>query len=425
MVSMSRPWGRLAVGLVAISCLLARSAAAESNRELTAIPVVPGDSDAVPSDRELTVIPVVGGDSDIGLGAGYLMSLADLSGGVKPYVWRLEAGGAISATFQGSPELSYLDNYLIFTVPYALGGRVHFEGYASYTIEPQLNYFGVGNASELTPGYGPSDEFHQYERAYTIARAMARYRLHPSLMFLWGVAHTRSEVSYLPGTRIDQDLNSPKAPVGEIVRSTAEHQAVQFSYGVEWDDRDDAVATHKGHFHSVIVDFNPGGAYHFPFSWGRLDVTTRGYHPIVKNRLTIAGRLVLDALFGEPPFYELSRLRDTQAIGGGRGLRGVPAGRYYGMVKIFSNLELRSELFGFDFLNKHNIFGLTGFLDMGRVFAHYESEPELDGDGLGLKYGIGGGIRLTAGRSFVVRADVAWSPDADPIGAYLLAGHPF
>jgi len=170
---------------------------------------------------------------------------------------------------------------------------------------------------------------------------------------------------------------------------------------------------------------NPGGAHPFPFFWGRVDLTFRGYFPLIPNRLTMAGRLVIDALFGEPPFYELSRLRETQAIGGGRGLRGVPAGRYYGMVKVFSNLELRSELFGFDFLSKHNIFGLTAFVDTGRLFAHYEYEPELDGTGLGLKYGIGGGIRLTAGRSFVVRADVAWSPDANPIGAYLLAGHPF
>jgi hypothetical protein len=44
---------------------------------------------------------------------------------------------------------------------------------------------------------------------------------------------------------------------------------------------------------------------------------------------------------------------------------------------------------------------------------------------LGLKVGLGLGARITAGGSFVLRADVAWSKDANPIGAYLAAGQMF
>jgi hypothetical protein len=51
--------------------------------------------------------------------------------------------------------------------------------------------------------------------------------------------------------------------------------------------------------------------------------------------------------------------------------------------------------------------------------------PELDGRGPGLKYGVGGGVRLTSGTAFVLRADLAWSPDATPIGAYVTAGEMF
>jgi outer membrane protein assembly factor BamA len=217
----------------------------------------------------------------------------------------------------------------------------------------------------------------------------------------------------------------PDGAVGGIVRSSPQHEALQFSYGFAWDNRNHDVVTRSGQYHSLLVDLNPGGAGRFPFSWGRADLTLRGYLPVVQNRLTLAVRLVVDALFGQPPFYELSRLRNTQAIGGGRGLRGVPAGRYHGMLKTFSNVELRSELFGFRALGKHNVLGLTGFVDTGRLFAHYRNEPELDGSGIGLKIGAGGGVRITAGSSFVVRADVAWSPDARPVGVYLLGGQPF
>ena len=74
---------------------------------------------------------------------------------------------------------------------------------------------------------------------------------------------------------------------------------------------------------------------------------------------------------------------------------------------------------------KKNTFGLAAFVDAGRVFADFESSPELDGSGFGLKYGTGAGLRVAAGDSFVLRFDVGWSPDADPVGAYLTSGHAF
>ena len=106
-------------------------------------------------------------------------------------------------------------------------------------------------------------------------------------------------------------------------------------------------------------------------------------------------------------------------------MRGVPAQRYYGKVKAFSNVELRSELFDFELFGDRRRVGLTGFGDFGRLWSDYESHPELDGEGLGLKYGLGGGLRLTSGKAFVLRLDVAWSPDADPVSAYLISGHHF
>ena len=137
-------------------------------------------------------------------------------------------------------------------------------------------------------------------------------------------------------------------------------------------------------------------------------------------------RGVADLLFGNPPIYELARYEQTGAFGGPNGVRGVPGQRYHGKVKFFGNAELRKNLFDFEFLGKTNKFGVAAFVDGGRLFADYEPRPELDGGKeLGLKIGAGGGIRLQAGQSFVIRADVAWSPDARPVGAYLASGHIF
>jgi hemolysin activation/secretion protein len=69
--------------------------------------------------------------------------------------------------------------------------------------------------------------------------------------------------------------------------------------------------------------------------------------------------------------------------------------------------------------------GSVAFFDAGRVWADLHAVPELDGTGLGLKYGTGIGLRLHKGKTFVLRADVAWSPDARPLGFYFLAGQMF
>jgi hypothetical protein len=46
-------------------------------------------------------------------------------------------------------------------------------------------------------------------------------------------------------------------------------------------------------------------------------------------------------------------------------------------------------------------------------------------NGMGMKFGAGEGIRLQWGETVVIRVDVAYSPDADPVGVYVDFGHIF
>ena len=377
-------------------------------------------------DTEFTAVPVIGGDSDVGLGVGYVASFAVVRPGVNPYVWRLESGGALTARFStGEPRLGYFDQYLMLVVPYALRRPLRFEATVGYTIEPTLRYYGIGNASSIDPSLAPEDSYYQFGRRHSLVSANVQYRMGRHFLLLWGITETHNVVTYPVASRLAEDVAHGDPKTREILNVASSFDVVKFSYGVGWDSRDSEVSAHKGQFHTLRFDLSPGGTDGMPFAWGRADLAVRGYVTLVPNRLIFAARGVFDYLVGDPPFYELSRFDETEAIGGGRGLRGVPAGRYYGTVKAFTNLELRSELVHFKLLQKQNILGLTAFLDSGRVWSALPPSPELDGTGLGLKYGVGGGIRVTAGGSFVLRADVAWSPDANPIGAYLLAGQPF
>ena len=102
-------------------------------------------------------------------------------------------------------------------------------------------------------------------------------------------------------------------------------------------------------------------------------------------------RVAGDVLVGNPPFAELPRWGDSYAVGGQSGVRGVPAQRYYGKVKVIGNLEARAHFFNFRFLGKDLTLGGAAFADGGRVWADTTPHPELDGTGLGIKYGLGGG----------------------------------
>jgi outer membrane protein assembly factor BamA len=241
---------------------------------------------------------------------------------------------------------------------------------------------------------------------------------------LW-IAFTQNWLNIPENTKLAADATSGSPTVQSLIPTLDSHAVVRFTYGVEFDTRDDRVSPTRGLFYTTRVDIAPGGTTGIPHRFGRWNANLRHYVRFGAGGPVVAVRLVSDLLFGDAPFYELARIDDTSAFGGPSGVRGVPAARYTGKIKFLAGFELRQEFFSFHFLSKHNHLAAALFADTGRVFATYTSEPDLDGTALGLKVGLGGGLRLLAGQSFVLRGDVAWSPDARPIGVYLNAGQAF
>jgi hypothetical protein len=140
----------------------------------------------------------------------------------------------------------------------------------------------------------------------------------------------------------------------------------------------------------------------------------------------LAGRAFADLMFGQPAFYDLSQGGAFVAIdtpGGPNGIRGVPNGRYQGLVKLIGNIELRAMHTKFRFLGDEFTVGNNLFFDFGRVFAGYTADAR-DGRGLGLKYGVGAGVYVLWGSAALFRIEVAYSPDANaanpgvPVGMY-------
>ena len=70
-----------------------------------------------------------------------------------------------------------------------------------------------------------------------------------------------------------------------------------------------------------------------------------------------------------------------------------------GRVKVLGNLELRAMFLSFMLFDQRWRLGTSAVADAGRLWADYRIDPVLDGTGLGLKYGLGGGPRLQIGET--------------------------
>jgi hypothetical protein len=388
--------------------------------------VSPPRAFAAPS-REFNIVPIAGGDSDVGLGFGEVSDVASLRPGQPGYWWKVESGAFITFKLRDGDIINpYQDYYLLWTLPNLTASeRLRLEVRPAYTNESTLKYYGIGNASPLPSATSPVEDA-EYQRMHPTLSVEARYRVFEHFYVMLGSVYTHNWLTVRPTTILGQQQAAGPAEVRAILGNFDSHGVELLEAEAQLDTRDSETVTEHGQFHTVLLRLSPHLGSSLPYGYERLTLTSRFYGTVVRRWLSVSFRLVGDVLEGSPPFYELARFDETPAIGGGKAVRGVPAQRYYGKVKLFENFEVRSELLPFTFRHKPMVLGVAAFVDGGRSWTELgHSHPELDGGGLGLKYGIGGGLRLQQGKTFVVRADVAWSPDAQPIGAYFAAGEIF
>ncbi|UII22717.1 BamA/TamA family outer membrane protein [Fulvivirga ligni] len=133
--------------------------------------------------------------------------------------------------------------------------------------------------------------------------------------------------------------------------------------------------------------------------------STNTVHP-----LTLAVRVGGGANFGDYEFYQ------SQILDGKTELRGFRKTRFYGEQKVFTNVELRWELFTFKTYIFPGSFGILGFHDFGRVWYNDEDSDKWH-------KGYGGGIWVAPFNMAVVSAEVGHS-DEDTL-FYLRLGYLF
>jgi hypothetical protein len=403
-------------------CLLAGLLAPGGAAGQTA--TAPGDPNRLPLERAL--VPLVGGDTDIGFGGGFIGHLARPTVGPTSFRWKLE--GAMLAFFKISegPELEapFQDAYMMFIRNGLLDGLLRLEFRAAFTRETNLRYYGLGNASVDPPG-SDQPERDLFTRTHPAARIRGRIKLDGPMHVVLGTMYIQNWVKFGPESQLLIDATQGSERQRDLLQVDRKHGLHLLEGGLVIDTRDDEVSPSHGGFHQIEVRASPWKTRALPYRYLGISGVARMYVPVVEDRLVAALRVVGDIQFGDVPFYELSRFDETSALGGSKYMRGVPSNRYYGKRKLLGNLEVRSQLYHRKIRGSRYELGFTAFLDSGRVWADIDRAPELDGTAWGLKYGVGGGLRLQKDQTFVLRADLAWSPDAHPLGGYFLAGHLF
>lgn len=167
-----------------------------------------------------------------------------------------------------------------------------------------------------------------------------------------------------------------------------------------------------------------------------------GFEPIDGSTETVLGASwLVDVIVGDVPVDELARsggLAHRPAFGGQWLGRGIRAHRFPGRGKLIQQAELRSFLFDVEAVGKRVRAYGVGFLDVGLVVRDWSS-PGTSGEPSGrtrrlgislaprrLVAAVGAGLRLLVQDSFVLRLEVAVSPeeDTDPL-FYAPVGEPF
>jgi outer membrane protein assembly factor BamA len=332
------------------------------------------------------------------------------------YAWKLDLA-AFYASKRLPPTPSYVDLGVTLTVPQLVDDHLRLEIRPSFTLDQALPFFGLGNAPVVPATIDPSRD--RYQRLHPTVLVNTRWRLSARWFVLAGVETTINQITAAPGSTLVRELAADDPHLTRV------HGVVRFETGLAYDSRDNEIAPGAGQWHQLTARASPRLGDVLPYAYQQFNLTARLYTTLVPRTLVLALRGVVDVQTGDVPFYEESRYAETSAIGGGQGVRGVPAYQFYGRGKAFGNAEVRWKVWRTTALGRPFTLGFAGFVDAGRVWELGSTRPAHDGAGVGLHVGGGAGVRLQQGRAFLVRADVAWSPDARPIGVYVMADQAF
>ncbi len=370
---------------------------------------------APPTGHSVTGLPALNFDADEGFGYGAILQYYDYGdGSVAPYRFSLQP--TLFLTTRGRRDATlFLDAPHLLSNGWRLGAQL--------AREQQLTapYYGVGNATvaPATASTGANPYYFRFGRTVLRANADLQHQLGVSaLRGFVGAGARQADVHTVP---YDSGTTLLAKETGQRSLPTVNTRYARV--GLVWDTRDQEIGPHSGNWSELLVQ-RAGRVLGGDQVFTRITGSVRQYVPLA-SRLTFAERVVMQTVHGTPAISEMfavqSSFRDDEILGGASSLRGIPKNRYVGKGVAFSNSELRWTAASFGVRGTPSQLVLSGFGDVGRVWAEGLDVSDLVTD---LHVGYGGGARLALGPTFVIALDVGHSSQSTA-AIYLGLGYLF
>ena len=359
---------------------------------------------------QISGLPALNFNADEGFGYGVIAQAYNYgNGGAQPYAYLIEP--LIFLTTKGRRDAT-----VFFDAPHLLPGNWRWGGFVGREQQLATPYYGIGNTT-------PHDTAIERLNPYYYRHGRTGVRLSTDLQrpfmgalrVLVGAGIRTSKITQKPFDSTTL-LLAQNTPIPDM-------QATHVRAGLVFDTRDRETGPSHGQWDEVLLQRGGkilGGSYAFT----RLTVTARSYVPVT-SRIVFAERVTAQNLQGAVPFYELSTIQgsfaDGEGLGGSGSLRGWPKNRFIGKGMAFANQELRWRVTDFSLRRRPAALVLSGFADVGRVWASGLSASGVFSD---LHVGYGGGARLRYGQDFVVGVDVGHSKESGA-AIYIGLGYPY
>jgi hypothetical protein len=397
-----------------------------------------------PSNYGVIGIPAINYNQDNGFGLGVIAKAYRYDHLAEPYKAAVTLQLFATTKLLQSHEIE-IDVLDVFSFPIRLNGR--FGIYSSLS----QNFCGYGNSvtcdedqatdAALAAGNRDPGSIHQFQKKYYLTRFIRPYSIMNMRWKLWDLPHKVELTAgwrgfyYQSGEFFDRDGDGgpdlypyPGSHYTNYHRKGENGFASVLQAGIMIDNRDSEAAPKKGYWLEGSIR---GSAFPWGSSWNYAgyNATARTYMPLLASRkLVIANRFIADGIYGDAPVQEMIRVggsKDYTAFGGEEMGRGIRVQRFVGRIKFMNQTELRHDIASWRGLFDELDYKLTGvaFLDLGYIGYDW---MDFGGDPLHVNSGFGFGGRLSLGGDFIVRVDVATSPEENnDLSVYVNVGNLF
>ncbi|HVM95046.1 MAG TPA: BamA/TamA family outer membrane protein [Candidatus Acidoferrales bacterium] len=360
-------------------------------------PQLGGETEQDLNGRKWAVLPQFGYGPDTGVLAGVKFAHRDLFDTGTSIdlngVYAIEGQQSLSFSI-ASPRL--LDDHLILLLR------------ANYYLDPQREFFGIGNDS--VDGPVSTHEFQDLGATFSIGW---RFLERLAVVVEAGVR----QVDIRNG-KPDSDIPPPNTTPKKFPDLPGVYggQVNPIALSLVWNTRDDVMRPTQG-WRLLLKAIHTDKAFLSDFEFSRFLFDAGYLYSFNEGKQVIGARFNgewIDGPSGETPFWELSEL------GGSDTLRGFFPHRFLGRARALINLELRSRLVEFDFFKLWHVH-IDGviFGDTGRVFvdnSELRNEFHLNGEIFDrlvsdFQFSYGPGLRITLSDALVARIDAGFSKE--------------